>query len=75
MGGGTIRLSLNAATYDSFVLSSLEPFDPIASGKFTTCLAKTSEGISDAARGVAPVELANAVGNISDTEPGCCCPN
>ena len=38
-------------------------------GKFTTCLAKTPEGISDAACRVAPVELANAVGKSQILNP------
>ena len=38
-------------------------------GKFTTCLAKTPAGISDAARGVAPVELADAVGKSQILNP------
>ena len=38
-------------------------------GKFTTCLAKTPEGISDAARRVAPVELAGAVGKSQILNP------
>ena len=38
-------------------------------GKFTARLAKTPEGISDAARRVAPVELADAVGESQILNP------